>query len=792
MNRKKVAVVVKGYLLKNKKNTIITSLFLCFTTIFLLIGNQLFQNLEMANKMNAESLEGKQHVTYYDIRESEFQKIKKCPFVAAAGQSFSLGQAEDGTSFAYIDDVFRDLSATVADKNVKQVVSGHWAEEKDEVVFTRNYIEKYNLSLGEKICVDLMATDSDTGDILFQIQELKLTVVGIIENVTGFADRKMGYVSEELASSIIEENSGGVNVVAKFEQEKNISENVDRLNEYLEYDEESLDAVVVRENSMLAEAIGDNGNLKNQNRAMNLIIWLVCVMVVYNIFYNRFFAKKRDFTNLRKIGFESRDLLRITGMEFLILFFIGLVSGILFGFVVNKLIYAEIMKLLISNFDASNFVSSNLSWHSIRNTIAMFLLVLIPSIITVVLQLRTIAPVDVMRNKRKNTRKQILSLMIVSLSAVLISLLSIQDNESDNGIIYVKTYVPGDLQVTIGNISAGMIEDTVPVISDKALREVKENPDIKQFQSYEVNYDMGVFLCEEESALNKEAVGYYEMLTEMEEEIDGKKQCLYNMTLVATDNMKALVPTYSEEEKEHVAIMEEGLAQALNLKIGDTFTLYSEHIIGTGSKAGVINTMVKLADIKKDMVLSENHVGTNLLIVDEETANIFPGKLSRQVVNIWVEDEKETAVTSSLNHIPEFDGYLLHSAKQQMQEYRDSDRNQRAIYHFFIILLALISILTYFNTVFTSILSRINEFAIMHKIGIRKMEMYQMVTKDEIRNGMVALSVIGLIQIVLCVNRHIEFGMIFLITDAGVIMSCVLFPVIVMFYIFHKFWCRFL
>ena len=786
MNRKKVILVVKGYLLKDKKNTILTSLFLCFITIFLLIGNQLFQNLQLANKMNAEALEGKQHVTYYGVLESEFKKIKKCSFVAEAGQSFYLGHADDGTTFAYIDEVFRDLSATVADKNVKQVVSGHWAEKENEVVFTENYMKEYNLKLGDQVNVDLTAEDSDTGDMLFQVSGLNLTIVGVIENVTGFADRRMGYVSEELASSIIDENNGVVNVVARFTQEKNISENVDKLNLYLGYDEESLDSVVVRENAMLIEAVDDNGNLKNQNRAMNFIIWLVCVMVVYNIFYNRFFTKKRDFINLRKIGFQGKDLLKITGMEFFVLIFIGFVTGILIGFLVNKIVYSEIMKSIINNYDASNFVSSNLSLYSIGSTILMLLLVLIPSIVTAVLQLRTIAPVDVMRNKRKNTRKMVLALMIVSLSAILISLLGIQDNKSDSGIIYVKTYVPGDLQVTIGNISSGILEDTIPSISDKALQEVRENPNIKQIQTYAVNYDMGIFLCEEKSKLNKEAVGYYEMMLEMEQKIDGKKQCLYNMIPVATDNMKALVPSYDENKKEHVAIMEEGVAQALNLKVGDTFTLYSEQLIATGSKKGVTNVTVKLVDTKADMVLSENHVGPNLLIVDEETAKLFSGKLSRQVINIWVESGKEEVVMSSLNRISEFDGCFLHSAKQQMQEYIDSDRNQIVIHYFFIILLALISILTYFNTVFTNILSRMNEFLIMHKIGITNREMYQMVIKEGIRNGVVALAVIGIVQVVLCMNRNIGFNKVFLVTDMGVIISCILFPVIVLCYIFKK------
>lgn len=53
MDRKKILSVVRGYLLKEKKNTVLTGLFLCFITVFLLIGNQLFANVQTADRLNA-------------------------------------------------------------------------------------------------------------------------------------------------------------------------------------------------------------------------------------------------------------------------------------------------------------------------------------------------------------------------------------------------------------------------------------------------------------------------------------------------------------------------------------------------------------------------------------------------------------------------------------------------------------------------------------------------------------------------------------------------------------------
>ena len=68
---------------------------------------------------------------------------------------------------------------------------------------------------------------------------------------------------------------------------------------------------------------------------------------------------------------------------------------------------------------------------------------------------------------------------------------------------------------------------------------MKAVPGVRQVQDYAINYDRGIFLCEEREKLNADSGNYESMLT-MEQEIDGKKQCLYNLVLATTDDIKAL------------------------------------------------------------------------------------------------------------------------------------------------------------------------------------------------------------------------------------------------------------
>ena len=784
MDRKKTLSVVRGYLFKEKRNTVLTSLFLCLATVFLLIGNQLFANVQTANRLNAQALEGRQHVTYSDVSEAEFQKIKACDFVAEAGLSFHLGQAEDGTAFDYIDEGFRDLGATVAEANIKQVINGRWAQKEGEAVFTKNYMEKYGLELGDTISVSLAATDADTGDVTFRIPDLTLTVVGVIDNATGFTDRKNGYVSEALAEKILREKNGRVNAVVRFADEEKITENLDKLNAYLGYGEEESETLKTQINYMLAEAVTDGGTLKKQNTAMNFTIWLVGVLVVYNIFYNRLFEKKRDFIALRKIGFQRKDLMKIAGMEFLILILIGFAAGILAGYFLNQAVYGEIMNAFAHAYDAEGLVSSELSQDRVGNTAVMLLLMAIPGMAGIMFQLQNVLPTEFMRSKRKNAGMQVLALLIVSLSAILISILGIQDNHSDEGILFVKEYVPGDLQVTAGSIYENIQGGDIPSISDSVFQEMKAAPGIRQVQDYKINYDRGIFLCEDREKLNADS-GNYESMLAMEQDIDGKKQCLYNLVLATTDNMEALAPGYDEKEDGHVAIMEPELAKTLNLEIGDTFTIYDEQLIINGSKEGCKSVCVKLLDIR-NVILSENHIGGNLLVVDGETARAFPGGLYRQVVNVWTEEGVEAVAASNLERISDTNGYSLRNANSQIQKYVDSDHSQKVMQCFFIIILAVIGLLVYFNTVFTNLLNRRNDFKIMHKIGIRKKEMCWMVMKEGLCQGGVAAGIVVIVQAAWSAARQESFFRMFVVTDAIVVAACALFPFFILWYMFHK------
>lgn len=607
MDRKKLYTVVKGYLLKEKRNTLLVIAFLGFITAALLVGNQLFENIQIADKQNAQAMEGRQHATYVHISEADFKKMENCPYVVQAGQGFAVGRADDGTVFEYIDTDFRKLSADIANKNIKHCIQGHWAEQENEVVVTENYMQQHQLKLGGQITVDLTAKDNKTGDVLFRMKGLPFTVTGVIENQTGFKDRKNGYISKKLADKIMKRQKIWVSVRVKFADEHKILETFEKLNTYMGYKNEGAETVNMRVNGKLADAVDGSGDLQRQNWIMNLIVWVVCAMVVYHIFYNRFYRKKRDFANLRKMGFQVRDLLKIVWLEFLVFLILGTACGVVLGAAANRAACGSLVALLADTYDGNQFVPSVLSWHSVWLAAAVLMGIFLPSIGMLGWRLYKEVPAEYMQKKRKNTRKGWLSVAILSLCAVLASLAGMRDNDSDDGVAYIKSYVPGSLQITMGSLTESMSGGKVPSISGQVVRELQESPAVEQVQDYMVNYDTDLFLCKEKQGLNQ-AGRYYEEIVGNEQEIDGKKQCLTNITLVTTSNM-GLVTSAWKVGSRQVAVMDKGLADTLQLKIGDTVDLYDVQLIIEGSTSAGKHTQVKVIDLADPVVLSENHLG---------------------------------------------------------------------------------------------------------------------------------------------------------------------------------------
>ena len=85
-----------------------------------------------------------------------------------------------------------------------------------------------------------------------------------------------------------------------------------------------------------------------------------------------------------------------------------------------------------------------------------------------------------------------------------------------------------------------------------------------------------------------------------------------------------------------------------------------------------------------------------------------------------------------------------------------------------------------------NLLNSRNSFILMHRIGIRRSEIYRSILKEGAVQGILALTVTGAVQGILCISRKELFPVIFAAVDAGVVITGILFPGAALYYVFHR------
>lgn len=831
MNRKKIYKLVKGYLLKDKRQTILIGLFLCIMVGIFLVGNQMFDNVDQVNVINAQTLAGKQHVKYYYVPIEQAKVIEKLPYVKAVGKLYDIGSSADGTGFAYEDDKDRELLAEVAHKNIKNVKQGRWAQKEDEVVFTENYMELYHLKIGDTVKITLNKYDS-IGELVYTVKNQTLKIVGIIDNKPGFTDEKTGYISKELSEKYIKKYGGEYVVSVELKGNKNIDKRINEITKKIGYTDNTAQ---VNKNAMLIQSLRDSWVYKSQSIGMNLILWFICILVIYNIFNNRFENRRKEYGLLRGLGFEMKDLRHLIGSEVAVFMIIAFIAGLCVGTIVNKLIYKKMIFAMLEQYDTSHVLTSNITFKSIIITVIMIVLVCIPVLIGTIIRIKNITPANIMkeildkhirvsqfrkkRNKKvknnlyaytlimlqKNRKKRNLTIVILLLAVTLISIIAYQRNGSDNGIKYVKQYIPEDLQISIGNrnqeFTLGIDSTSSASFSTECIEKVKKISSIKSIQTYAL-ID-GFFLCmkrdeldkkERRDELDKDTISEIENTEKQQTQKIGKDDYVIQNVIIAATNDIGKLLNSEKGESTHEVILSGYLCQLYKLAIGDKVTIYDSGIMCSDNIDEAKSVEVEVLKTEGLTVLSEEYIGPNFIITDEKTAKELADKLDYKIINIDVKDGKEGQTLYKLNSMPELSDASIRSAKESMKSYEESNSSQEAIRYFFVILLIAIAAITYINSTFANLLSRVKELSMLHKIGVSVKEMYRMILREGLSYSITSVIIILFMQIALiifdrCTERFIiDSGMIylFILVDAGVLIICSVVPMIIFTYMHHK------
>ena len=303
----------------SKKQNIITILAIMLTTVlFTTLFTVFFSFRSTLQLQQCKELGNRSYACVYNADEDIADKLRGVPDVENVGRTIAIGGTDDRQNVAWMD-------ATCAEMSFSTLESGRLPEAADEVAVSRAYLTNIGGGdIGSEITIDYKVSGLASS---CEISET-FTICGISGN-----DSHCILVSEEYASGVL---------TALGEDPLVFSSVV--------FD---LKAPSEMRAFSVAEEIGVNGDSVVVNPAyasesdplgaegyaaivvLMLLIFFTGFLIIYNIFQITVANKVRDYGLLKTIGVTSRQIRKIVRKQSLILCLIGIPIGLIAGYLIG-------------------------------------------------------------------------------------------------------------------------------------------------------------------------------------------------------------------------------------------------------------------------------------------------------------------------------------------------------------------------------------------------------------------------------------------------------------------------
>ncbi len=275
MNREKL--LIRGYLRKKYKRTCFICLMLASIIAVYFIINQSFVFISEANVKLAEEKNGGYHFNCKYLTPEQVQEIKEEGLV---GCEWMLGVEEDAI-LLYRDSYYREM-----DSSIGTLIDGKLPQEKNKAAVTNDYLLEHNLELGDKFTVSYTKVDYETGKEVYS-DTCDFVVTGILQDFEYITEQPIIFVSSELVDQY-KDKINIENTLVKCVDNKNIQEDINSI--ILKIPQN----IKIQYNDELLYALDNNAAYRRVNKIINVIIYIVSVILLYNILYFDFLEKKKD------------------------------------------------------------------------------------------------------------------------------------------------------------------------------------------------------------------------------------------------------------------------------------------------------------------------------------------------------------------------------------------------------------------------------------------------------------------------------------------------------------------
>ncbi len=761
----KLIDVVKSYIVKNKKNSLLIIVSIIISTALFLVMNIISEDARNIMINQAKQNLGTKHAQYGLRNDKEIKYFEKNSSIDKLGKSMLLGFNDmgHGQTLQIVNDdkVVQELD------NSYDLKEGNFPIKENEIAIDSWYIEQKGIEnpIGKSIKLKYIGYDSTGKHILYQ-GEKEFKIVGILKcnPILKAQGTCIGFISEECAKKNITVENKYNQVVFKFKKEKNINKQVEKIAQ-----ENNLSKDDFLINKDLVLAISDSMSLKIPYIIINVILSLATILLIYNIVYILVSSRKKEFGILRAVGFTPSDVSKTMTLEIFIYTIISIPIGILLGGLIANLCREYVIGVIYSVNYANSIKSNNyISTYSIS-----MLLSILTIIISVAKPLITTSKIDPMICMRRNEEKinisqksfinkvitrffkdcgniaskniqrnkKRTSLAIASMTLVIFLMATVYTKSTSNFLDSggMRLWIPGEY--SIQNIDPSSNIQNEKSYDSKLLKEIESIDGVKKVNALR---DKHFNIKTDDNNINKKSE-YWKMekprLEKNAEIKSGAKVYKNNFEVLGIEDTELLndvliegKENLSKLNKESYIYIDNTTCQSINIKMGDKVNVNFDVVDSkTGKYKETISKEFIIGGIIKYLPIFSQGGGTSFgAVMSINQMNKFTGVESYERFDVWTSKlANEKHVESELNKIIEKSGKgILIPYKSEAAGIEKSDNQKAMIMTLVVGVIVLLSLFNCCNTIVTSINSRSREFALFRGIGISKDEVKKIVVLE--------------------------------------------------------------
>lgn len=758
----KLIDVVKSYIMKNKKNSLLIIVSIIISTALFLVMNIISEDARNIMINQAKQELGLKNVSYWNPTNKQVKDIENNSRVDKVGKSMLLGLHDIG--HAQTLQILWDDKVEQEINKCYELKEGKFPTKENEIAVDSWYIDQKKMKnpIGQTIKLNYSRPKAN-GDTLYTGKK-DFKIVGILKSDSLLKEQGMsiGAISEECAIKNIPVKDKYDQVMLTFKKEKNIPKQVEKL-----VKEENLNKDYMNLNNKLIIAMSDSMSLKIPYIIINMVLAFTTILLIYNIFYILVSNRTKDFGILRAVGFIPKDVSKIMILEIFIYSIISIPIGLLLGEVISNL-FRDYVIGVIYNIDYANSIKS-------PNYMSTYIISALLSIFTVIISvykpLRLCSKIDPMicirrndekikinqksiiskfmnkfykdygniaskniqRNK-KRTNVAITSMVIIFFLMFTVYTKSTSNFLNDGGL---RWWIPGEY--LLHNIDINTVTKNEKSYDKTTLKYIQNIEGIKEVNAYR---DKHFIIQTDDKHMNKTSE-YWKTNKHIEQNSEVKNgEKIYNNcteflgiedTKILDDVLIDGKENLKKLNKEPYIYIDKIASEGLNLKKGDKVNI---NFNITDSKTGYYKeTKSKefiIGGIIKNLPLTAQ-AGTSISgVMSVNQMNKFTGISTYERFDIWTNKlSNQKNIESELNKIIENSGKgILIPYKSEAAGIEKSDNQKTMIMTLVVGVIVLLSLFNCCNTIVTSINSRSREFALFRGIGISKDEVKKIVVLE--------------------------------------------------------------